>query len=288
MIYVGLDIGGTKLMAGAADAAGRLLRRARRPTPPGQQAGLQALEALIEEVCPQAPAAIGAAAGGPLDWRSGVISPLHQPAWQAVPLKAIFEEKYGCPFWVDVDTNVAALGEHRAAAVEPGGPPGRLLYLTLSTGMGGGFAVDGRIYRGAGGAHPEVAHQSIPFRCAHPERVACECGLPDCLEGLVSGNAIQRIYARPAEALEDWQWGEVGYNLGQGLRNLAAILAPDEIVLGGGVAWGAGERLLDPARRVLQDNLRLVPAPRLRLSRLGYDTALLGALQLARQGHDPV
>jgi predicted NBD/HSP70 family sugar kinase len=282
-IQIGLDIGGTKLMAAAADAEGHLLKRARATTPPDLEAGLAILDEMIAEVAEGQPiAAIGAAIGGPLDALHGVVSPLHQPQWRDVPLKAIVERRWGCPFFVDVDTNVAALGEYALG----GAPVARMLYLTLSTGMGGGFVVDGRIYRGAQGGHPEVGHQSINFRCARPERVACECGAPDCLEALVSGNAIRRIYDLPAENLPPEAWAEVAYNLGQGLRNLATIYLPDTIVLGGGVALGGGDALLEQARRVMADHLRLVPAPVLRLSRLGYDTALLGAVELARRGQE--
>ena len=282
-IFIGLDIGGTKLMAAAADAKGQLLRRVRTSTPVALDTGLATLEALIAEVAENQPiAAIGAAIGGPLDVVRGVVSPLHQPEWRDVPLKAIMERRWGCPFFVDVDTNVAALGEYALG----GAPVARLLYLTLSTGVGGGFVVDGRIYRGARGGHPEVGHQSINFRCAHPERVACECGAPDCLEALVSGNAIRTIYGVPAEELPAAAWAEVAYNLGQGLRNLATIYLPDTIVLGGGVAIGGGDMLLEQARQAMASHLRLVPAPVVRLSRLGYDTALLGAAELARRGHD--
>ena len=278
-IFIGLDIGGTKLMAAAADAQGQVLRRARSATPLDLQAGLATLDAMVAEVAEgRQVAAIGAAIGGPLDAQRGIVSPLHQPQWRAVPLKAIMERRWSCPFFVDVDTNVGALGEYTLG----GAPVARLLYLTISTGMGGGFVVDGRIYRGAQGGHPEVGHQTINFRCAHPERVACECGAPDCLEALVSGNAIRRIYGLPAEDLPAEAWAEVAYNLGQGLRNLAAIYLPDTIVLGGGVAIGGGDLLLEQAGRVMADHLRLVPAPVLRLSRLGYDTALLGAVELAR------
>jgi len=278
-IYIGLDIGGTKLMVAAADGAGSLLRRTRGPTPLDLEQGLDALHQMIVEVAQGEPvAAIGAAIGGPLDAEQGVVSPLHQPQWRAVPLKAIMERRWGCPFFVDVDTNVAALGEYALGGVGAG----RLLYLTLSTGMGGGFVVDGAIYRGAQGGHPEVGHQSVHFRCAHPERVACACGAPDCLEALVSGNGIRRIYGRPAEELAAEEWDEIAYNLGQGLRNLATIYLPDTIVLGGGVALGGGERLIAAAREVMTSHLRLVPAPELRLSQLGYDTALLGSVVLAR------
>lgn len=281
-ISVGLDIGGTKIMVAAADASGALLRRVRADTPPGLAEGLGLLKRLVAEVQgTDRIAAIGAAVGGPLDWRTGVVSPLHQPQWRDVPLRAAFEAHFGCPFFVDVDTNVASLGEWAADEEKAD----RLLYVTVSTGMGGGFLVEGQIYRGGNGAHPEVAHQAVPYRCAHPERVACECGADDCLEALVSGNGIRRVYGKPAEDLTTGEWDEVAYNLGLGLRNMAVILAPDVIVLGGGVAVGGGETLLANARRVMEERLFLTPAPLLRLSRLGYDTALHGAITLARLGH---
>jgi glucokinase len=280
-LYVGLDIGGTKLIAAAADSEGTIVRQVQEPTPLALEEGLGLLQDMVEEVVVgEEIIAMGAAIGGPLDWRRGVVSPLHQTAWRDVPLKAIMEERWARPFHVDVDTNVAALGEYWAC----GDPPGRLLYLTLSTGMGGGFLIDGEIYRGMGGKHPEVGHQAIPFRCANPDGVRCECGAPDCLEALVSGNGIRRIYGKAAADLGDAEWAEVAYNLGQGLRNMAAIYLPDEIALGGGVALGGGERLVREAGAVMARNLRLVPVPRLRLSRLGYHTALVGAIVLAMRG----
>jgi predicted NBD/HSP70 family sugar kinase len=163
-------------------------------------------------------------------------------------------------------------------------PADRFLYMTVSTGIGGGFIVDGHLYRGAGGAHPEIGHQSIPFRCAYPERVACECGAPDCLEALASGNGIRRVYGKPAEQLTDDEWAEVAYNLGQALRNLATIYAPRVIALGGGVAVGGGARLLNGIRVTMATHARLVPLPEVRISTLDYDTALQGAISVAIYG----
>lgn len=280
-LYVGLDIGGTKFLVAGADRDGQILRRAQKPAPPGLQEGLDALHGMIETVAGgEAITAMGAAIGGPLDWQEGIVSPLHQPEWREVPLKDLMQQRWGCPFAVDVDTNVAALGEYYFGEAEAS----RLLYLTVSTGMGGGFLVDGEIYRGVGGDHPEAAHQSIPYQCAHPERIECECGVQDCLEALVSGNGIRRIYGRPAEELDEDEWEEVAYNLGQGLRNLAVLYVPEAIVLGGGVAIGRGEKLVAPAREVMEEHLRIVPAPQVRLSRLGYDTALMGTIAVAMHG----
>ncbi|MBA3947155.1 MAG: ROK family protein [Herpetosiphonaceae bacterium] len=277
-LYVGLDIGGTKLLVASADEHGTIIRRTQELTPYDLNEGLALLHTMIERVTNGATiTALGAAIGGPLDWQHGIVSPLHQPQWHEVPLKAMMEAVYGCPLYVDVDTNVAALGEWAFG----GEQVSRLLYITISTGMGGGFLVDGAIYRGMQGAHPEIAHQAIPYKCSHPEHIRCDCGTDDCLEALVSGKGIQRIFLKPAEELDDHEWLEVAYNLGQGLRNLATIYLPDVIALGGGVAIGAGAKLLDAARQVMVEHLKLVPVPEVRLSRLGYETALRGTLALA-------
>ena len=219
---------------------------------------------------------MGAAIGGPLNWERGIVSPLHQSDWRNVPLKALMEKKWGCPFQVDVDTNVAAVGEYRWGGVAAS----RFLYLTLSTGMGG-FLVDGKVYRGQNGAHPEVRHESIHFRCTNPSAVQCECGAPDCLEALVSGNGIRRIYGKPAEELSPEEWEEVAYNLGQGLRNMTDLYAPEVIAIGGGVAMGGGEQFIEAARNLMEEHLKLIPAPRVGLSQLGYDTAPRGAIAMA-------
>jgi predicted NBD/HSP70 family sugar kinase len=225
-------------------------------------------------------AGIGAAIGGPLDWRRGIVSPLHQPLWREVPLKDLMQERWLCPFWVDVDTNIAALGEYFFG----GEKAERFVYITLSTGMGGGFLLHGKIYRGMGDGHPEIGHIAVPIHCSNPSAVQCECGVPDCLEAVVSGNAIRRIYGKPAELLSEEEWAEVSYHLGQGLRNVAALYHPDVIAIGGGVAIGRGEKLITAACQVMREHLRLVQPPTVRLSRLGYDTALLGAIQTAMSG----
>jgi len=278
-VTVALDIGGSKFLAAAAGPDGGLLKSVRAATPTGLEDGLRLLkEMALDCAGGRRIRAIGASIGGPLDRATGVVSPLHQPAWRSVPLKAIMERELGCPFHVDVDTNVAALAEYHARS----GSSRRLLYLTVSTGIGGGFVVDGKIFRGAGGVHPEIAHQSVSWS---PE-VLCECGARGCLEEMASGNGIRRRFGKPAERLSDAEWADVGRHLGQGLRNLATILVPDLIAIGGGVACGAGERLLGPAREVAATNLKLVPTPRIEPSVLGYETALRGGILLAANGAD--
>ncbi len=281
MFYIGLDIGGTKFLAASSDENGKIIKKIRMEASSSLETDLKNLHHMISELSAgQKITAIGAAIGGPIDWKTGIVSPLHQPAWRNVPLKKIMENHWQCPFYVDVDTNVAALGEYYHSHIRVH----KFVYITISTGMGGGMLIDGNLDRGLNGAHPEIAHQTIPYRCAHPENILCECGLPDCLEALISGNGIRRIYGKPAENLISDEWDEVSYNLGQGLRNIATIYSPDRIHLGGGVAVGGGNRLINQAAAIMREHMRLVPPPIVCLSTLGYDTALVGAITIARLG----
>ncbi|HEX4083300.1 MAG TPA: ROK family protein [Chthoniobacteraceae bacterium] len=277
-IYVGLDIGGTKLIIASAEADGSIVARERSATPRHCGQGLELIDELIAKVARgRKIAGIGAAAGGPLDWRTGVVSPLHQPEWKEAPLKERLEKKWECGFQVDVDTNVAALGEYHYSSDHPA----RLLYLTVSTGMGGGLVVDGRIYRGMRGEHPEVGHQTINFRNSSGAPVVCSCGAGDCLEALISGNGIRRLYGKRPDELSQEQWEEVAWNFGQGLRNLAAIYLPEVIVLGGGIVFGAGDRFIERAVAIMRDQLKIVSAPLVRCSGMGEDNVLKGAFLLA-------
>lgn len=104
------------------------------------------------------------------------------------------------------------------------------------------------------------------------------------LEALISGRGIERIYGKTAATLDDAEWAEVAFNLGQGLRNIATLYAPDLIILGGGVAVGGGEKLLRPAISQMRERLKLVPEPEVRLSENGQLSALNGALHIARFG----
>ena len=111
-IYIGLDIGGTKFMVAAATGNGEIIRRVRTYPSDTLEKDLATLHEMIEKVAGgEVISGMGAAIGGPLDWKTGIVSPLHQPTWREVYLKEIMETRWGPPFFVDVDTNVAALGE---------------------------------------------------------------------------------------------------------------------------------------------------------------------------------
>jgi glucokinase len=278
-IYIGIDIGGTKMMAASVTGEMHILRRCRHLTPEGLQAGLDQLHAMVAEVAAgENILGIGLSIGGPIDIPAGTVSPLNQREWRNVPIRRIMEERYGCPFHFGVDTDVAAVAEYHLAGVKVG----RFLYVTISTGVGGGFLLDGKVYRGLNGAHPEVGHQAIAARLKHPGRALCGCGNPDCLEAIVSGSGIERIYGKPAQDLAPDEWDEVAFNLSQGLRNMIVVLSPDLIVLGGGVTTGGGQHFLEDTQAYLRKSLTLVPMPEIRVSDLGYDTALLGAAYIAR------
>jgi len=286
MVYIGIDLGGTKIIVASADKSGKIIKQVRHKTPIDLNEGLELLKKLIREVSSgQKIEGIGCACGGPLDYKTGIVSPLHQPEWRNVPLKKIMEKEFRCKFFVDVDTNIAALAE---AKIGTGKNYKNFVYITISTGMGGGIIVDGKLYRGK--SHPEIAHQTGNWSLKNHhknfdiENHYCECGVKDCLEGIVSGNSIRKIYGKSAEEINDPKiLEEIGYNLGQGLRNIAVLHSPEAIVLGGGVAVGLGEKILCPARKVVQQSLKIVPVPEILISRLGNDAPLLGALILTRE-----
>lgn len=279
-MYIALDIGGTKLLAAAFSERHELIRRERIDTPHEFSEGIEALKYLVRRVAgSDAITAIGASAGGPLDFETGVVSPLHMPNWRNVPLKSLFEREFSVPFRVDVDTNAAALAEYTFGELKTD----RLLYVTVSTGVGGGLIVNGEVYRGGGGVHPEIGHQVVPYELPVLGPIPCVCGSSDCLEAIVSGTAIKNHYRKPAEKLADEEWLQVGKNLAAGLRNAVALYAPSVIALGGGVCVGGGVPLLETVQRELAKSLMIVPSPRVVASSLGYDSALWGGLVMAVQ-----
>jgi predicted NBD/HSP70 family sugar kinase len=283
--YVGLDIGGTKIIAASSDKSGKIIKQTKSLTPVKLDDGLKLLESMINRVSTGKIKSIGCACGGPMDRKNGIVSPVNMPQWKNVNVKEFIGKKFSCDFFIDVDTNVAALGEHKFGKASK---YRRFVYITLSTGMGGAFLIDGKIYRGKDDSHPELGHQSVKHSLNHAiAEPFCNCGVSDCLEGLVSGTAIKRLYGMPPEKITDKKIiEEIGFNLGQGLRNVVNFHAPDAIFIGGGVACGFGETLLEPARSIVEKHIKIVPKPVIALSSLGYDSALLGSIALAIDGGD--
>jgi len=224
------------------------------------------------------------------------------PGWDDVPIKQLFEARFGIFTIVGNDANVAALGEHRFGA---GRGLGDMVYLTVSTGIGGGVIVDGRLLLGADGFAAELGHMTIEM-----EGHRCGCGNSGCLEALASGTAIAR-HARssvlagertvlaelPTEELtaanvtqaayagDDVSsriLREAGEALGVGVASLAHIFNPRRIVIGGGVGLNSGPILWDAMMRTLQARAMKPVVRRLEVvpAELGDDAGLVGAAAL--------
>ena len=283
-VYVGVDLGGTKILIASADERGKILKNVEFATPIKLEEGLKLVKDGIKEVSGKEKIlGIGCSAGGPLDYKTGVISPLHQPEWRNIPLKGIIEKEFGCKFYVDVDTNIAALGE---MVFGEGKNYNNFIYITISTGFGAGIVIDKKVYRGIKDEHPELGHQEIKWEFEGIKKnIVCKCGALNCLESLISGSAIKKLYGKPAEALSDKEWSEVGHNLGRGLRNIIIMYAPEAILLGGGVSIKAQDKILKPAIDFVNNNVKLVKIPTIKATSLGYEASLIGSIAAAIKVH---
>lgn len=272
-MIAGIDIGGSKVALGLADREGRLLASARRG-PPGADA-LAELRDIAREVRAllgsEAPEAIGIAAPGPLERTRGrLLGPPNLPGWHDVPVVAVLAEAIGAPAFLENDANAAALAEWRFGA---GRGAQRLVYLTMSTGVGAGLVLDGRLYRGRGDQAGELGHAPVEW-----EGEPCACGLRGCLEAYVGGRAwARRLRARAPEGSavlaragsreaiapehvlaaagqgDDFARAELArFNryLARGLVAAAFAYAPDVIVLGT-IVSAAGDACLGPVREIV-------------------------------------
>lgn len=310
--YVGaLDIGGTKILAGLLDPRGRLVARKRIETlaASGVEVVGERVVTVMREVMDEAGvsvdllAGIGCSVPGPLDSERGEVIFSPNLGWRAVPLGAMLQERLGAPVKIEDDAHCAALGEARYGAARG---TCNAVYVTISTGIGGGVVIDGRIYRGSHGFAGEVGHMTL-----EANGPPCSCGNSGCFESLASGTAIaararqavlhgdettlvrfrdepQRLTAEQV-ALAAAEGDSVatrileitGDYVGMGLAAVAAAFDPEVIVLGGGVVRESS-LLLQRARASfaaralypLGSLVRVLPAE------LGEDSALWGAATL--------
>jgi glucokinase len=318
-----LDVGGTKLAAGVVRSDGKVLSYAKCPTgvADGPAAclkrlfalGRQALDALPDESAADARThgrtallGTGIGCGGPLDPVRGLlIAPPHLPGWRDIPVTRLAEDAYGMPAVLDNDGTAGAAGEWRFGA---GRGTRNLLYMTVSTGIGGGMITDGRTYRGAAGNGGEPGHVTVRSdgrRCAG-------CGRNGCLEAYASGTSIAE---RAAEAVDSAAregelttlagvepltavdvaaavregdpvavrvWDETTEALGSGLVSIVNLFEPELVVLGGGVTRSA-DLLLPPVRESVA-RLAMGPAAsavRVVAASAGEQAGLLGAAAIA-------
>ena len=310
LLLLALDFGGTKHTAAVISPGQRHWHAHRRAfSPPNTNAttDLKIMTSLAREVLAgKQPAAVGVSFGGPVDFTAGTVRLSHHvPGWENIELRSLLETEFSAPANVDNDANVAALGEHRFGA---GQGYDSLLYITVSTGVGGGWILNGQPWRGAGGMAGEIGHTVVD-----PNGPVCLCGKRGCVERLASGPYIAQqvrewLQAQPNEgqvlrslvndnleaitaqlvsqaasqgdnlagkALEQAAWA-----LGVGIGNTANLVNPQRFVLGGGVTK-AGEDFWNVVLTVARETalpeveFEVVPAA------LGDDAPLWGAVALA-------
>jgi glucokinase len=307
---IGVDLGGTKLLAGAVDADLNVHHRAHRVAPGGDRmAVLERVVSAVEEVRAAVGGevrAVGFGIPSLIDQGRGLaVTTVHLPI-AGVPFRDLMAERLGLPVHVDNDANVALLAEHRFGAAA-GARHAAL--LTLGTGIGGALVVEGRLVRGALGAAGELGHMVVDL-----DGLPCHGSCPNrgCLETVASGTALARFAAEEAAADAAGPLGRaeaagrplngplvtelahdgdaasirclrrLGEGLGVGIANVVNVLNPEVVVVGGGVI-AAGDLLLAPAREVVaaralspsKDLVRIVPA------RFGAESGMLGAAVLA-------
>ncbi len=307
---IGVDVGGTKLLAGTVDSALAVHHRAQRSSQDLDTGELlDALAAMVREAADAAPGPVlGAGFGlpGVLDRRAGIVAACPHLPLEGVPFQALMEERLGIPVAVDNDANCALLAEWRHGAAVGCDD---VVMVTVGTGIGGGLVCGGRLVRGASGGAAELGHMVVQM-----DGPPCQGQCPGLghWEWYASGNAIGRAGAALAETRPDSALAreakagkpvtgalvtelahdgdeasreaihQVGIALGAGMVSLVNIFNPQLILVGGG-GIAAGELLLAPARREvaehampsLRDVVEIVPA------RFGADAGLLGAATLA-------
>lgn len=272
-----LDIGGTKMAGSVADADGGLHGRAVRATP-GSTDGEEVLGALLEvvqEVRQGGEQAVGIGCGGPMTRAGAEVSPLNIPGWRSFPLRARLEEELGLAVHIDNDAKALALGEGWRGAAR-----GERDYIAMvvSTGVGGGIVLDGRLLDGAGGNAGHIGHLVVV-----PDGRPCACGSRGCLEAEVSGTAIAARTGRPAAEASREERQRAGRLVGAAVASTAALLDLRLAVVAGSVALGFGDDFFLAAQAELDRTARIEFARGavLRPAGLGADGPLVGAAAVA-------
>lgn len=312
--FIGVDLGGTKILTALVDEHGKVLKRAGVGTPQaGPEVVTEAIIQTVMEVTQQSGVglssirALGVGAPGPMDPETGVVfEPPNLPGWHDVPLGQMLSSRLGVPVFVENDANAAALGERWVGA---GVGINDLIYITVSTGIGGGLIFEGRLYHGVSGTAGEVGHMVI-----EPGGPPCPCGRHGCLEAIASGTSIARdareavhagrpttLAASPIETLTAVDvaraardgdavareiYARAAAALGAGVTNLVNLLNPAMVIIGGGVSR-AGDLIFAPIRRIVRQEAFERPGAAVQIvsSVLGGDVGAVGAAAVALERH---
>ena len=313
-LCIAMDVGGTRTRVALVDRAGNIVHREGGGTQAlaGPDEALERISSIIETLVTRTGArrivGIGASLAGPVDPVTGTLyAPPNLPGWDGFSPGAGLTPRFGLPVWAANDATLGAVGEHAYGA---GRGVDNLVYLTVSTGIGGGVIADGKPLLGARGYAAELGHMVID-RNGPP----CSCGAHGCLESLASGTATARFARERLARGENSLMAEMAggdpskvnsalvmdaavrgdslaagimqrfvEDLGLGLANLMHIFDPELIVLGGGVSRSFddyAEALVAATRSHTMANLR--DRVNVKATALGDDAPLLGAARLAFQ-----
>jgi glucokinase len=286
---IGVDLGGTKILAGLVDAEANVLQRRERETPTDSQDALLAeLETAIAEPFEEGVEAIGIGIPSRIDRSTGLVQGSVNIPLDDLDLRARLQERFGVAVALENDANVAALAEHRLGA---GRGSQTMVMLTLGTGCGGGVVIDGRLYRGwAEFGHMVIQEDGLPCQGTCTGRGHLE----PYVTGVAATKLAQEAFGPDADAHRLVRLADegdarareilagIGRHLGAGIATLVNIFAPELVVIGGGFA-AAGDFILEPAREVVRyqalepisETVRIVPAE------LGTTAGLVGAGLLA-------
>jgi glucokinase len=287
---IGVDLGGTKILAGVVGRDGEVLRRHERPTPHDSQEHLVAeLEAAVSELLDEGVAAVGFGVPAPTDQRSGVVFGTVNTPLRGLNLREHMQARFGLAIGFDNDANAAAIGEWRAGAARGAED---VLMVTLGTGLGGGAIVDGRPFRGAHGIGAELGHvviveDGIPCQGACTGRGHLEA----YVTGVAATKAAQEAFGPAADAHRLVRLANegdatakrilagIGRHVGAGIGSFVNVFGPEMLVVGGGFGVAAYEHLVDAATEVLRREALQPMRDRVRLVRaeLGTSAGLIGA-----------
>jgi len=293
-LLIGVDVGGTKIQAGLVTDKGRIIKKFRLPTQTrrGKKVILANIEKALKEIWSPAVKGIGVGFAGLVDNNKGIFvsGPNFPASFSDVPLAAWLKRRFGVPVKIDNDVHCFTLGEARFGA---GRGHHSVVGMTLGTGIGGGWVIGGRLYRGRDNAAGEVGHMTI----ALDSPAKCGCGRPGHFEALGAGPAQTSLYARltgkkllPTQIESLAGKGDATARevmkisaswLGSGLANIVHIMNPDIIIIGGGISrnkllWPTMLRTMKQS--VIFPSLRSTPAVP---ATLGDDANILGAALLA-------
>ena len=274
-----LDVGGTKIEAAVVWPDGSVTNRQRVPTRVNSEQLFDDVEILLDLVREgESVTVLGVGCGGPMRGYGEAVSPLNIPAWRDFPLLSRLRDATGLEVHIDNDAKALALAEGQF-----GGAQGVSNYLSMvvSTGVGGGIVLNGRLLDGHNGNAGHIGH----VRVIDNGRV-CACGSTGCLESEVSGAAIAAITGAPASDADVHVRRRSGELVGQAVSSVAALLDLDRCFVGGSVALGFGEIFFDAANRAVSSHARISHASTLRIEPTALSTRgpLLGAACVGWRG----